>query len=52
MGGKVSKDFHDGVTHLIAGEVGSQKYKVAANLSKQIMKPEWVDGVLQVSKTQ
>ncbi len=28
MMGEVSKDFHDEVTHLVAGAVGSKKYKV------------------------
>lgn len=31
MMGHVSKDFHDGVTHLIAGEVGSKKYIVSTH---------------------
>jgi topoisomerase (DNA) II binding protein 1 len=52
MAGEVSNDFHENVTHLIAGEVGSKKYRVAASLSKQIMSPGWVDGTLQMSKTQ
>jgi hypothetical protein len=30
MMGAVSKDFHENVTHLIAGEVGSKKYIVSA----------------------
>ena len=32
MMGSVSKDFHEGVTHLIAGEVGSKKYIVSISL--------------------
>lgn len=30
------------VTHLIAGEVGSKKYLVAASLKKPILLPSWV----------
>ena len=33
MCGEVSKDFHDKVTHLVAGEVGSKKYLVRNHLS-------------------
>ena len=29
MGGEVSKNFHEKVTHLVAGEVGSKKYIVS-----------------------
>ncbi|XP_071788346.1 DNA topoisomerase 2-binding protein 1-like isoform X1 [Asterias amurensis] len=42
MGGTVSKNFTDKVTHLVAGEVGSKKYHVAASFKKPIMLPEWV----------
>lgn len=42
MGGTVSKDFTNSVTHLVAGEVGSQKYRVACNVNKPILLPEWV----------
>jgi len=45
MLGEASKDFHDRVSHLVAGEVGSRKYVVAAQLGKVIMTPEWVDTV-------
>lgn len=31
MGGRVCRDLNISVTHLIAGEVGSKKYLVAAN---------------------
>ncbi len=47
--GEVSKDFHDRVTHLVAGEVGSKKYLVAANLKKKIMSPEWIDALWKAS---
>ncbi len=42
MGGTVSKNFTDKVTHLVAGEVGSKKYHVAASFKKPIMLPDWV----------
>ncbi|XP_027728064.1 DNA topoisomerase 2-binding protein 1 isoform X2 [Vombatus ursinus] len=42
MGGRVCRDLSISVTHLIAGEVGSKKYLVAANLRKPIMLPSWV----------
>ena len=45
MMGEASKDFHERVTHLLAGQVGSKKYAVAARLGKTIMTPEWVDAV-------
>ncbi|XP_026148420.1 DNA topoisomerase 2-binding protein 1 isoform X2 [Mastacembelus armatus] len=42
MGGEVRLDLNLTVTHLIAGEVGSKKYLVAANLHKPILLPTWV----------
>ncbi|XP_056155580.1 DNA topoisomerase 2-binding protein 1 [Lampris incognitus] len=42
MGGKVCRDLNTSVTHLIAGEVGSKKYLVAASLGKPILLPTWV----------
>uniref|UniRef100_A0A8D0C1Z5 DNA topoisomerase II binding protein 1 n=1 Tax=Salvator merianae TaxID=96440 RepID=A0A8D0C1Z5_SALMN len=42
MGGHVYRDLNVSVTHLIAGEVGSKKYLVAANLKKHILLPSWV----------
>ena len=45
MGGTVKKEFHEAVTHLVAGEVGSKKYIVAASLKKSIMSPEWIEEV-------
>ena len=50
MKGIAKKEFHQMVTHLVAGEVGSKKYFVAANLKKPIMSPEWVDEVWTASK--
>jgi len=50
MMGEASKDFHDRVTHLVAGEVGSKKYIVAAQLHKAIMTPEWVDAVWDTTR--
>ncbi|XP_074911245.1 DNA topoisomerase 2-binding protein 1 isoform X2 [Buteo buteo] len=42
MGGCVSRDLSVSVTHLIAGEVGSKKYLVAASLKKPVLLPSWV----------
>lgn len=42
MGGRVYLDLNVSVTHLIAGEVGSKKYLVAASLGKPILLPSWV----------
>ncbi|XP_069861535.1 DNA topoisomerase 2-binding protein 1 isoform X1 [Dipodomys merriami] len=42
MGGQVYRDLNISVTHLIAGEVGSKKYLVAANLKKPIMLSSWI----------
>lgn len=42
MGGHVYLDLNVSVTHLIAGEVGSKKYLVAASLGKPIFLPSWV----------
>ncbi|ESO92053.1 hypothetical protein LOTGIDRAFT_233309 [Lottia gigantea] len=50
MGGSVFRDFTDVVTHLVAGEVGSYKYSVAASLKKDIMSPEWVQAVWEKSR--
>ncbi|GIY02565.1 DNA topoisomerase 2-binding protein 1-A [Caerostris darwini] len=45
MGGFFSKDLTKSVSHLIVGEVGSKKYRVAANFGLSIMTPEWVNDV-------
>ncbi|XP_051818622.1 DNA topoisomerase 2-binding protein 1-like isoform X1 [Antechinus flavipes] len=42
MGGRFCRDLNMSVTHLIAGEVGSKKYLVAASLGKPIMLPSWI----------
>lgn len=42
MGGEVSSDFTSLVTHLIAKEVGSKKYQVAANSGVPVVSPKWV----------
>ncbi|XP_007421791.1 DNA topoisomerase 2-binding protein 1 isoform X1 [Python bivittatus] len=42
MGGRIYRDLNVLVTHLIAGEVGSKKYLVAANLKKPILLPTWI----------
>ncbi|KAK6180631.1 hypothetical protein SNE40_008642 [Patella caerulea] len=51
MGGSISRDFTEHVTHLISGEVGSKKYQVAAALKKEIMSPEWVQAVWEKSRS-
>lgn len=51
MGGTVSRDLTSSVTHLIAGEVGSKKYQVAASAGKQIYLPSWVNKVWEASQT-
>ncbi|XP_076358286.1 mutagen-sensitive 101 isoform X2 [Tachypleus tridentatus] len=43
MGGNFIKDLTKSVTHLVAGEVGSKKYHVAANFSLPVMLPSWVE---------
>ncbi|KAM9187740.1 DNA topoisomerase 2-binding protein 1 [Dugong dugon] len=50
MGGRVYKDLHVSVTHLIAGEVGSKKYLVAANLKKPILLPSWIKALWEKSQ--
>ncbi|KAM7369735.1 hypothetical protein PAMP_011036 [Pampus punctatissimus] len=42
MGGRVYLDLNVSVTHLVAGEVGSKKYLVAASLGKPVLLPTWV----------
>ncbi|XP_030623391.1 DNA topoisomerase 2-binding protein 1 [Chanos chanos] len=42
MGGRVYRDLNISVTHLVAGEVGSKKYLVAASMGKPILLPTWV----------
>nr|XP_020842957.1 LOW QUALITY PROTEIN: DNA topoisomerase 2-binding protein 1-like [Phascolarctos cinereus] len=42
MGGRFCRDLNMSVTHVIAGQVGSQKYLVAASLGKPIMLPTWI----------
>ncbi|XP_031201771.1 DNA topoisomerase 2-binding protein 1 isoform X1 [Mastomys coucha] len=50
MGGRVYRDLNVSVTHLIAGEVGSKKYLVAANLKKPIMLPSWITTLWEKSQ--
>jgi len=50
MLGEASKDFHERVTHLVAGEVGSKKYIVASQLGKAVMTPDWVDAVWDTAR--
>ncbi|KAK7881489.1 hypothetical protein WMY93_029898 [Mugilogobius chulae] len=50
MGGRVYLDLNVSVTHLIAGEVGSKKYLVAASLGKPILLPKWVKACWEKSQ--
>lgn len=50
MGGEVTGDFTSVVTHLIAKEVGSKKYQVAANNKVPIVSPSWVHSCWENSK--
>ncbi|XP_061569064.1 DNA topoisomerase 2-binding protein 1 [Cololabis saira] len=50
MGGRVYLDLNVSVTHLIAGEVGSKKYLVSANLGKPILLPTWVKACWEKSQ--
>ncbi|XP_014645004.1 PREDICTED: DNA topoisomerase 2-binding protein 1 isoform X2 [Ceratotherium simum simum] len=50
MGGRVYRDLNMSVTHLIAGEVGSKKYLVAANLKKPILLPSWIKTLWEKSQ--
>ncbi|XP_066502923.1 DNA topoisomerase 2-binding protein 1 isoform X2 [Hoplias malabaricus] len=50
MGGRVYRDLNVSVTHLVAGEVGSKKYVVAASLGKPIVLPTWVKACWEKSQ--
>lgn len=50
MGGRIYRDLNASVTHLIAGEVGSKKYLVAANLKIPILLPSWVKTLWEKSQ--
>ncbi|XP_060756012.1 DNA topoisomerase 2-binding protein 1 isoform X2 [Neoarius graeffei] len=50
MGGRVYRDLNVSVTHLVAGEVGSKKYLVAASLGKPILLPTWVSACWEKSQ--
>ncbi|XP_023562364.1 DNA topoisomerase 2-binding protein 1 isoform X2 [Octodon degus] len=50
MGGRVYRDLNVSVTHLVAGEVGSKKYLVAANLKKPILLPSWIKTLWEKSQ--
>ncbi|XP_066206563.1 DNA topoisomerase 2-binding protein 1 isoform X1 [Saccopteryx leptura] len=52
MGGRVYRDLNVSVTHLVAGEVGSKKYLVAANLKKPILLPSWITTLWEKSQKQ
>lgn len=50
MGGDMIGDFTQSVTHLIAGEVGSKKYRVACDIGRPIVQPSWVADCWEQSK--
>ncbi|KAM9839309.1 DNA topoisomerase 2-binding protein 1 [Aulostomus maculatus] len=50
MGGRIYLDLNVSVTHLVAGEVGSKKYLVAASLGKPILLPTWVKACWEKSQ--
>lgn len=45
MAGIYSADYHMGITHLVANEVGTKKYQVAVDQEIPIMTGEWVSAV-------
>ncbi|XP_037091305.1 DNA topoisomerase 2-binding protein 1-like [Pollicipes pollicipes] len=49
MSGVYSSDFHEGVTHLVAGVVASPKYQVAVTREVPVMRAAWVDRVWEAS---
>lgn len=51
MGGTISKDLTECITHLVAGEVGSKKYHVAADVKKPILLPDWVEACWEEGQT-
>ncbi|XP_065649740.1 DNA topoisomerase 2-binding protein 1-A isoform X1 [Hydra vulgaris] len=50
MGGDVTNDFTNSVTHLIAQEVGSKKYQVACSRKVPCLLPSWVHFVWDKSQ--
>ena len=50
MGGIMIGDFTQSVTHLLAGEVGSKKYKVACEIGIPIVEQSWVHDCWNQSK--
>ncbi|KAK3788086.1 hypothetical protein RRG08_009018 [Elysia crispata] len=50
MGGDVDSNLTADITHLVAGEVGSNKYLVAVQNGKVVMTKEWVDAVWDSSQ--
>ncbi|XP_062515664.1 DNA topoisomerase 2-binding protein 1-like isoform X2 [Corticium candelabrum] len=51
MGGEVSKNLTSDVTHLVAGAVGSKKYRTAVGLGIPIMSQNWIMKCWEESKT-
>ncbi|XP_043233811.1 DNA topoisomerase 2-binding protein 1-A-like isoform X2 [Amphibalanus amphitrite] len=52
MSGVYSSDFHEGITHLVAGVVASPKYQVAVARDVPVMRAAWVDRVWEASRQQ
>lgn len=51
MGGAASKNLTSDVTHLVAGAVGSKKYRTAVRLGLAIMSTEWIMKCWEESQT-
>ena len=43
MNGCFARDLTDVVTHIVAGEVGSEKYRFALRYGRPIMLPDWIN---------
>ena len=52
MAGEVSGDFHESVTHVIAGKVQSPKYRAAMKLGKHLLSPKFIDSLMEINKRQ
>ncbi|KAL8604271.1 hypothetical protein ACOMHN_023641 [Nucella lapillus] len=50
MAGGANRNLTDDVTHLVAGEVGSQKYLVAASRNTPIMCVDWVKDMWEIAQ--
>ncbi|KAI0986111.1 hypothetical protein GJ496_007515 [Pomphorhynchus laevis] len=52
MGGRYSRNFVKGVTHLICSDGRTPKYKMAFRLAIPVMLPEWVQEIWDISSTE